>query len=131
MKRLLLAAVMALVCAIMIVLILPVPADAACKSIRRLCQQGECENMCITTSDGGPGRDNMYTDGRRKPARFTDSPGYQRYREQVRIRARQERGRREWANDGTPSAVGIISPFVPGSTQDLAWKDERRRRGVQ
>jgi hypothetical protein len=113
------------------------PVHAKCIPYGPLCQPGTgCEPMCITTSDGA---NEPYTDGRKRAAR---QRMYQHYRERgeaarmekrreyiQHIRDRQE-GRAQWRNDGTPSSVGTISPFVPGSRQDLAWKDERRRRGV-
>jgi hypothetical protein len=104
----------------------------ACKSAPHspLCQVGQenCEETCITTSDGGPGRDNQYIDGRKQ-----QFDRFQYYRERGR-RAREAaeaEGRRAWANNGTPSSVGMISPFVPGSTQDLAWRAERQRHGMR
>ena len=132
------------VVALLLGFIIPVPAHAACKQIGPLCQPGTgCEPRCITTSDGGPGRDNMYTDGRARQRM------YQRYRARAAAQRRdpppwkgsnyasraqrQQEGRDRWRDDGqvVQGLPGKISPFVPGSTQDLAWKEERRRRGVQ
>ena len=111
------------------------PVYAACKLAPRspLCQPGQrnCEARCITTSDGGPGRDNMYIDGRKQ--RFFGRPRgawidrqTQAYRD-----AAAARGKAAWKNSGTPSPVGIISPFVPGSVEDTNWRAERKRRGIQ
>jgi hypothetical protein len=43
----------------------------------------------------------------------------------------KKRGAAAWQNNGTPSSVGTISPFVPGSIEDTAWRAERKRRGIQ
>ena len=116
-------------------LLLPAAADAKCKLAPRspLCQPGQanCEPRCITTSDGGPGRDNMYLDGRKHPQAFsTEQRRRMAMRRAMASRtAKQAEGRAQWANDGTPSSVGTISPFVPGSIQDKAWREERARRG--
>jgi len=131
--RLLYAIAPAFICAILLGFLLPVPAQAKCIPYGPLCQPGTgCEPKCITTSDGAF---EPYTDGRKRRQEF--------YRERAAAEQRTERrreyiqhfrdrreGRAQWRNDGTPSSVGTISPFVPGSRQDLAWKDERRRRGV-
>ena len=86
----------------------------------------------------------QYTDGRKRAAR---QRLYQHYREQAAAEQRTQRGRapirsrrmsRARQQKAAPAGVttvrwswaGTISPFVPGSRQDLAWKDERRRRGV-
>ena len=125
-------------------------ANAKCKPAPHspLCQVGDtnCEPTCITTSDGGPGADNIYSDDRKRIAR---ERAY-RYRAQERWRQQHEdgdyrfmrtreyqqqaaqRGRDSWANDGIKTdRVGTISPFVPGSTEDTAWRAERKRRGIQ
>lgn len=107
----------------------------ACKLAPRspLCQPGQenCEPQCITTSDGGPGRDNMYTDGRRPNNGAFQRMERARYQARMRTIAAQNEGRNQWRNNGTPSSVGTISPFVPGSTQDTAWRAERRAHGIQ
>lgn len=142
-RKMLLAIMASAAIAILLGFLLPVPAHAKCIRAKNspICERGadpaECEELCVTTSDGAF---EPYTDGRKRAAR---QRLYQHYREQAaaeqrtqrrreyiqHIRDRQE-GRAQWRNDGTPSSVGTISPFVPGSRQDLAWKDERRRRGV-
>lgn len=150
--RLLFAIAVAIIMAILLGFAIPVPAYAACKHIGHWCQPGEenCENHCITTSDGGPGRDNIYSDDRRRAARERMYRRYsaERAAAQRRDKApwgsdydtssrgvaqRQQEGRDRWRDDGqvVQGLPGKISPFVPGSTQDLAWKDERRRRGIQ
>ena len=115
--------------------LLIVPAYAKCKLAPRspLCQpsQPNCEPRCITTSDGGPGRENMYTDGRRQ-AQVRRFRGNWIDRQAKSYRdAAAARGKADWRNSGTPSPVGIISPFVPGSIEDTAWRAERKRRGIQ
>ena len=133
-----------------ILLSMVVPVHAKCIPYGPLCQPGTgCEPKCITTSDGGPGRDNIYSDDRKRAAR---QRMYQHYRERAAAQRRdkapwegtnydtaqgraqrQQEGRDRWRDDGqvVQGLPGKISPFVPGSTQDLAWKEERRRRGVQ
>jgi len=64
---------------------------------------------------------------------------YQREANQARIDAMQRRvdafnqGRNAWRQNGTKvnGLPGTISPFVPGSNQDVAWRAERQRRGIQ
>ena len=118
-------------------------AEACKRAPGPLCQPGQkCEPRCITTSDGGPGGDNIYSDDRRRIAR---ERAY-RYRLQQQRRdgdyefmrtreyrqASEQRGRAAWANDGIKTErVGTISPFVPGSVEDTAWRAERKRRGIQ
>jgi hypothetical protein len=98
-------------------------AEAGCRPAGPLVQPGDGrEQECITTSDG---KGQPYIDGR-------DQRRW-RQMEQRRMdfRRAQQEGRNSWANNGTPSRIGTISPFVPGSTQDLAWRAERKRHGVQ
>jgi hypothetical protein len=126
-SRLLLAVTMAVACAILLAFVLPVPAHAKCRSIGRLCQAGECENRCITTSDGGPGRDNMYIDDRNKRGQ-----SWQRFRESRRA-SEEARGRAhtsDMASGGTMHGSILVSPFVPGSDADRSWQKERKRRGL-
>lgn len=127
-------------------------ANAKCRPAPHspLCQVGQenCEPTCITTSDGGPGADNIYSDDRKRmQARQRAYQWRQEARERDYLRTHdgdyrfqrtpqyqqqaQQRGRDSWANNGTPSSVGTISPFVPGSTEDTAWRAERKRRGIQ
>jgi hypothetical protein len=94
------------------------------------------EPRCLTTSDTGK---EQYKDDRKKPTGTRPfSAQHQAIQRQTMMRqymakqrAAQERGRADWRNSGTPSSVGTISPFVPGSTQDTAWRAERKRRGIQ
>lgn len=112
-------------CLIMIALapLLVSTANAGCRPYGPLVQPGDGrEPQCITTSDGAG---QPYTDGRDNRRRW------QMEQRRMDFRRRQDEGRGAWANNGTPSSVGTISPFVPGSTQDLAWKAERKRRGIQ
>jgi hypothetical protein len=147
MIRLWLAALIAMACAILIAFVLPVPAHAKCKIVK-FCQPGQenCEPMCMTTSDGGPDREHMYTDGRDRRRQFYQQRAA-RAAEQRRDRApwgsdydtssrgvaqRQQEGRDRWRDGQVVQGLpGKISPFVPGSTQDIAWREERKRRGIQ
>jgi hypothetical protein len=122
----------ALLIAVALTPLLAVPAYAKCKLAPRspLCQVGQanCEPRCITTSDGGPGRDNMYLDGRKqqRPRGSWASRQTKAWNTNA-----QAQGRAAWRNNGTPSSVGTISPFVPGSVQDTAWRAERAKRGIR
>jgi hypothetical protein len=82
------------------------------------------EPLCWTTSDGA---NDPYIDGRDR----RDMPWYHRMEQMRRDRDARDEGRNDWRNNGTPSSVGVISPFVPGSIQDRAWKEERARHGIQ
>ena len=128
-------AMKALLLALMVTPLLIVPAYAKCKLAPRspLCQPGQpnCEARCITTSDGGPGRDNMYIDGRRQPQVRRFRGAWIDRQPQAYRDAAAARGKTAWRNSGTPSPVGVISPFVPGSVQDKAWRAERAKRGIQ
>ena len=68
-------------------------ANAKCKSIGPLCQPGTgCEPKCITTSDGGPGRDNQYIDDRKEAqrrARERQHEFFQQRREAEAVRQQQ------------------------------------------
>ena len=87
-----------------------------------LCQVGQedCEPRCITTSDGGPGRDNQYIDGRRSDGWRWRQTQMRRERFE-RFRAAQDEGRRHTSDMATGGSriAGTnitVSPFVPGST---------------
>lgn len=108
---------------------------SACKRAPNspLCQVGQenCEPTCITTSDGAG---QPYTDGRRDDGWQWRQMRRERFERFERFRAAQAEGRNhtsDMATGGTKTASGIlISPFVPGSTQDRAWQSERKRRGL-
>jgi hypothetical protein len=104
-----------------LLVILSVSADA-----RSRCQyfSDGREPLCWTTSDGAS---DPYIDGRDR----RDFSWYHRMEDMRRRRSADDEGRSQWRNNGTPSSVGMISPFVPGSMQDRAWRDERARRGVE
>jgi hypothetical protein len=127
-SRLLFAVMAALVMGVLLAFMLPVPAQAKCKSIGPLCQPGTgCEPKCITTSDGGPGRDNMYIDDRKRRGE-----SWRRFRESRR-EGEEARGRAhtsDMASGGTMHGSILVSPFVPGSDADRAWQKERKRRGL-
>jgi hypothetical protein len=101
--------------------LLTVPVDA-----RSRCQyfNDGREPLCFTTSDGA---NDPYIDGRDRSS-FSWHDRMERMRRDRQ--AREDEGRSQWRNDGTPSSVGTISPFVPGSDQDRAWRAERARRGM-
>jgi len=107
-------------------IVLSVPADA-----RSRCQyfNDGREPLCWTTQDGGY---DPYIDGRdRQDFSWHRRMEDMRRREQMRRDAEDE-GRSQWRNDGFRTNSGIlVSPFVPGSNQDRAWHDERRRRGIE
>jgi hypothetical protein len=105
--------------------LLAVPADAwsRCTYYR----DGR-EPRCLYKSDSGK---DQYTDGRlRRPAVRDTRSFAEKQTPEWRENARK-RGAAAWRNDGTPSSVGTISPFVPGSVEDTAWRAERKRRGIQ
>jgi hypothetical protein len=99
------------------------------------------EPRCLYQSDG---KGDPYLDGRKHPqARPQARQGVmaeamrRRMANQAMMRqhmaqqrAKQARGAADWRNSGTPSSVGTISPYVPGSTEDTAWRAERKRRGL-
>jgi len=122
-----------LLIALAITPLLIAPTYAKCRSIGPLCQPGTgCEPKCITTSDGGPGRENMYTRDKKSSQGFKRVRGSWASRQGKQWNANaQAEGRAAWRNNGTPSSVGMISPFVPGSVQDKAWRAERAKRGIQ
>ena len=118
--------------------VLGIGSASACKRApgSPLCQVGQedCEPRCITTSDGGPGRDNQYIDGRRSDGWRWRQTQMRRERFE-RFRAAQDEGRRHTSDMATGGSriAGTnitVSPFVPGSTQDRAWQGERKRRGL-
>ena len=93
------------------------------------------EPRCHVASDG---KGQPYVDGRRRSTfeRYRQHAAHERTRKRREIigrhRAMQE-GRthtQDMATGGTPSSVGVISPFVPGSIQDRSWQLERKRRGL-
>jgi hypothetical protein len=88
------------------------------------------EPRCLYTSDTGK---DQYKDGRRTTSQpFSGRPRgswASRQTQQWRDNAKR-RGAAAWQNSGTPSSVGPISPFVPGSVEDTAWRAERKRRGI-
>lgn len=89
------------------------------------------EPRCLYKSDSGK---DQYKDGRRTTAQpFSGRPkGSWASRQTQQWRdAAKARGKADWRNDGTPSSVGTISPYVPGSIEDTAWRAERKRRGIQ
>ena len=93
------------------------------------------EPRCLVQSDG---RGQPYLDGRRHPQASRPSvmaEALARRRMMMRARAAQANRMQEGAQHtqdmrtgGTPSSVGVISPFVPGSDQDRGWQLERKRR---
>jgi len=118
------ALAMALAVAILLGFLLPVPANARCIRAPNspICERGadpaECEELCITTSDGAF---EPYTDGRRRRQQF--------YRERAAAEQRTER-RREYiqhfrdrrdgaqhtsdmASGGTMHGSILVSPYVP------------------
>jgi hypothetical protein len=107
--------------AVLFLLVVQLPAADA----RSRCQyfSDGREPLCWTTQDGAP---DPYIDGRDR----RDFSWYHRFENMRRERAAQDEGRSNWRDNGTPSSVGTISPYVPGSIQDRAWRDERARRGM-
>jgi hypothetical protein len=85
------------------------------------------EPRCLYTSDTG--KEQYKRDTRSDPQRPRGSWA-SRQTQQWRDNAKK-RGAAAWQNNGTPSSVGTISPFVPGSVEDTAWRAERKRRGIQ
>jgi hypothetical protein len=81
------------------------------------------EPRCLTTSDTGK---EQYKRDTQRPRGSWASRQTQRWRDNA-----TKRGAAAWQNNGTPSSVGTISPFVPGSVEDTAWRAERKRRGIQ
>jgi len=81
------------------------------------------EPRCLTTSDTGK---EQYKRDTQRPRGSWASRQTQQWRDNAK-----KRGAAAWQNNGTPSSVGTISPFVPGSVEDTAWRAERKRRGIQ
>jgi hypothetical protein len=104
---------------------LQVDSASACRGINVM-KNGEM--LCMTTSDSSG-----YTDGRSGRDRWIEMRQRQmQEREQQERRARFE-GRhhtQDMASGGTQMAGVLVSPFVPGSTQDKAWQSERKHRGL-
>jgi hypothetical protein len=103
-----------------------------------------CPNCGYITDAEARSRCTYYTDGREPRCLTTSDTGKEQYKDdrasdvrrrmmqrRMAIGAQQARGRADWRNNGTPSSVGTISPFVPGSVEDTAWRAERKRRGIQ
>jgi hypothetical protein len=86
---------------------LQIGSASACRGIN-IVKNGEI--LCMTTSDGA-GQE--FKDGRPPPVSKA---------EQARRIAEMRRG-------GTVIGGQLVSPFVPGSKQDMEWRAERRRRG--
>ena len=79
-----------------------------------------------------PSRDNQYIDDRRRDGWRWREMQMRRERFE-RIRSAQAEGRihtSDMASGGTMKNGILVSPFVPGSTQDKAWQPERKRRGL-
>jgi hypothetical protein len=115
----------ALLLALVITPVLIVPADAysRCTYYR----DGR-EPRCLYKSDSGK---EQYIDGRTRRPAGRDTRSFAEKQSPEWRRAAQQRGAAAWKNSGTPSPVGTISPFVPGSVEDTAWRAERKRRGIQ
>ena len=109
---------------------------SACKIVGHT---SDGEPLCMTTSDGAgqPYNDDRYRQRWQDELRWQEErQRTQRRREYIEryrdVRRRQEEGRSQWQNDGMKTErVGTISPFVPGSVQDTAWREERRKHGIQ
>ena len=101
-------------------------------------QPASAWQKCQYFSDGREPRCHVVSDGKGQPYvddRRRRSAMYERYRERAaRARAgRVQQGAQhtqDMRTGGTPSSVGVISPFVPGSDQDRGWQLERKRRGL-
>jgi hypothetical protein len=106
-------------------------ANAACRIVGH---SSDGEPLCETTSDGAG---QPYTDDRRGDWRNSqwERERAARYRMQQREHYLQwYRGARhtdDMATGGTNmGAIGVVSPFVPGSREDQGWEAERKRRGL-
>lgn len=87
------------------------------------------EPLCLTTSDTGK---EQFKDDRKSGSSFND-PRRRLMRQRMARAARFQEGAKhtqDMRTGGTPSSVGVISPFVPGSDQDRGWQLERKRRGL-
>ena len=104
-----------------------------------------CPNCGYIIDAEARSRCTYYTDGREPRCLYTSDTGKEQYkRDPQRPRgswasrqtqqwrdSAKKRGAAVGQNNGTPSSVGVISPFVPGSVEDTAWRAERKRRGIQ
>jgi hypothetical protein len=100
------------------------PASAGCRHIGPLVQFGDGrEPQCITTSDGAG---QPYVDDRKRQ----NSDAWRRSVERRRAWREGATHTSDMASGGTRMNGILVSPFVPGSTQDKAWQSERKRKGL-
>jgi hypothetical protein len=115
----------ALVCAILIGFVLPLPAHA--RSNCKFFTDGR-EPLCWTQPDG---RGQPYIDDRKNTG-FSDDFRKRNW-ERVQRRQAWRRGAshtEDMASGGTMHGSILVSPFVPGSVEDRGWQAERKRRGM-